>query len=153
VRDLVEQTRRAGQPVELTEEGTPAGSADSAGLTAYRVVQEALTNALKHAHGAPTVVDVRHTEREIVVEISTAGPKAGSEPGTGAGAGTGAWTGAGQRDRSRAAVPGGSGRGLAGLRERVSALGGEFGTQRLDDGGFVVRAHVPRAYSAVADRT
>ena len=76
-------------------------------------------------------MDVRHTEREIVVEISTAG--AGGSSGT--------------------AVPGGSGRGLAGLRERVETLGGEFGTQRLDDGGFVVRARVPRAYSAVADRT
>ncbi|WP_036968080.1 sensor histidine kinase [Promicromonospora kroppenstedtii] len=131
VRDLVEQTRRAGQPVELVEDGEPARSADSAGLTVYRVVQEALTNALKHAHGAPTAVDVRHTEREIVVEISTAG--------TGGSSGT--------------AVPGGSGRGLAGLRERVVTLGGEFGTERLDDAGFVVRARVPRAYSTVADRT
>ncbi|WP_026365474.1 sensor histidine kinase [Promicromonospora sukumoe] len=134
VRDLVEQTRRAGQPVELVEDGEPAGSADSAGLTAYRVVQEALTNALKHAHGAATTVDVRHTEREIVVEISTAGSGAGGGQGCGA-------------------VPGGSGRGLAGLRERVETLGGEFGTERRDDGGFVVRARMPRAYSAVADRT
>jgi signal transduction histidine kinase len=142
VRDLVEQTRRAGQPVELTEAGTPAGSADSAGLTAYRVVQEALTNALKHAHGAPTAVDVRHTEREILVEISTAGT----------GSGSGGVRGSGPEARA-GAVPGGSGRGLAGLRERVETLGGEFGTERLDDGGFVVRARVPRAYSAAGSRS
>ncbi|MFI2486909.1 sensor histidine kinase [Promicromonospora kroppenstedtii] len=144
VRDLVEQTRRAGQPVELVEDGQPAGPADSAGLTVYRVVQEALTNALKHAHGAPTAVDVRHTEREIVVEISTAGT------GTGVGAGSRPDSGG---VRGSAAVPGGSGRGLAGLRERVVTLGGEFDTERLDDGGFVVRARVPRPYSTVADRT
>ncbi|MGW2092917.1 sensor histidine kinase [Promicromonospora sukumoe] len=167
VRALVEQTRRAGQPVDLTEEGEPAGSADSAGLTAYRVVQEALTNALKHAHGAATTVAVRHTEREIVVEVGTAGSGSGS--GIAGGAGTAAESGPrseASRARSggssqavapgtssRPVVPGGSGRGLAGLRERVETLGGEFGTQRLDDGGFVVRARVPRAYSAVADRT
>ncbi|MEV0890217.1 histidine kinase [Promicromonospora sp. NPDC050262] len=141
VRVLVEQTCRAGQPVDLTEVGEPAGSADSAGLTAYRVVQEALTNALKHAHGAPTTVAVRHAEQEVVVEVSTAGQ--------GAGAVSGGLTGAARPP----AVPGGSGRGLAGLRERVEALGGEFGTQRLDDGGFVVRARVPRTYSAAGSRS
>ncbi|MFD7308528.1 sensor histidine kinase [Promicromonospora sp. NPDC059942] len=141
VRVLVEQTRRAGQPVELVEDGEPAGSADSAGLTAYRVVQEALTNALKHAHGVPTTVAVRHTEREVVVEVSTAG--------RGGGAGSGRASGAVAPE----VVPGGSGRGLAGLRERVEALGGEFGTQRLDDGGFVVRARVPRTYSAAGSRS
>lgn len=143
VRALVEQTRRAGQPVDLTEEGEPAASADSAGLTAYRVVQEALTNALKHAHGAPTTVVVRHTEREIVVEISTAGQDADAGPAAGPG---------GPAPRSRPAVAGGSGRGLAGLRERVEALGGEFEAARRDDGGFVVRAHVPRAYSPTGSR-
>lgn len=70
---LVEQTRRAGQLVELTEDGTPSESAGSAELVAYRVVQEALTNALKHAHGSSTAVGVRYDEREITVEISTAG--------------------------------------------------------------------------------
>lgn len=116
---LVEQTRRAGQPVEFTEDGTPAESAGSAELVAYRVVQEALTNALKYAHGGRTAVGVRYGEREITVQISTDG--------------TGSPTGS----------PGGSGRGLAGLRERVDALGGEFSAHRRADGGFVVRAHIP----------
>ncbi|NUW46685.1 sensor histidine kinase [Nonomuraea rhodomycinica] len=117
---LVEQTRRAGQPVEFAEEGSRAESAGSAEFVTYRVVQEALTNALKHAHGSPTAVRVRYGEKEISVEVSTDGP--GS---------------------ARAASPGGSGRGLAGLRERVDALGGEFSADRRAGGGFVVRARIP----------
>jgi len=119
LRTLVEQTRQAGQPVEFTEEGEPAESPGSAERTAYRVVQEALTNALKYAHGGRTRVHVRYGEREITVEV-------GSD-------------GSGTAARS----PGGSGRGLAGLRERVGALGGEFSAGRRADGGFVVRARVP----------
>ncbi|MFD2792126.1 histidine kinase [Promicromonospora vindobonensis] len=126
LRTLVEQTRRAGQPVELTEEGTPSESAGSAELVAHRVVQEALTNALKHAHGSPTAVGVRYDDREITVEISTAGT--GPEQAL-----------VGARPRS----PGGSGRGLVGLRERVDALGGEFDADRGADGAFVVRARIP----------
>ncbi|MGC0385850.1 sensor histidine kinase [Streptomyces sp. SAI-129] len=119
VLTLVEQTRRAGQPVEFTEEGTPAAATGSSDLVAYRVVQEALTNALKYDHGGRTSVLVRHGEREITVEVGTDG------------SGTGA------------ASPGGSGRGLAGLRERVDVLGGEFSAGRAKDGGFVVRARIP----------
>ena len=116
---LVEQTRRAGQPVEFTEEGEPAESAGSAEFVAYRVVQESLTNALKYAHGNHTVVHVRYGEKEITVEVST--------------------DGSGSRNGS----PGGSGRGLAGLRERVDALGGEFNADRRAGGGFIVRARIP----------
>jgi signal transduction histidine kinase len=116
---LVERTRRAGQPVEFTEQGRPQESAGSAEAAAYRVVQEALTNALKHDHGAPTVVHVRYDAREIGVEVSSAG-----------------WG-------SRSASPGGSGRGLAGLRERVDVLGGEFTSGREAGGDFVVRARIP----------
>jgi signal transduction histidine kinase len=116
---LVEQTRRAGQPVEFTEEGTPAESTGSAELVAYRVVQEALTNALKYAHGSRTSVQVRHARREITVEVSTDG------------------------SGSRAGSPGGSGRGLAGLRERVDVLGGDFTAAPQTTGGFLVRARIP----------
>jgi signal transduction histidine kinase len=120
---LVEQTRRAGQSVEFTEEGTPARSTGSADLVAYRVVQEALTNALKYAHGSRTSVQVMHGEREITVEVSTDG--------------SGSYSG----------VPGGSGRGLAGLRERVDVLGGDFSAGRQSGGGFVVRARIPGSAS------
>ncbi len=116
---LVEQTRRAGQPVEFAEEGRPAESAGSAEFVAYRVVQESLTNALKYAHGSRTVVRVRFGEKEIIVEVGTDG------------------------SGSRTGSPGGSGRGLAGLRERVDALGGEFSADRRAGGGFVVRARIP----------
>jgi signal transduction histidine kinase len=116
---LVEQTRRAGQPVEFTEEGTPAESGGSADLVAYRVAQEALTNALKHAHGTPTSVRVRHDEREITVEVCTES--------------------SGRRNGSTA----GGGRGLAGLRERVDVLGGDFTAGRGTGGGFTVRARIP----------
>ncbi|MGW4064797.1 sensor histidine kinase [Amycolatopsis sp. NPDC004747] len=113
---LVEQARQAGQPVEFTEDGTPAESAGSADLVAYRVVQEALTNALKHARGSRTSVEVHHGDREIAVAVSTNGPSSVS--------------------------PGGSGRGLAGLRERVAVLGGDFSAGH-DGGGFAVHARIP----------
>ena len=122
---LVEQTRRAGQPVEFTEEGTPAPSTGSADLVAYRVVQEALTNALKYAHGGATRVEVRHGERQITVLVGTDG------------SGT-----------PVASSPGGSGRGLAGLRERVGVLGGDFSAGPEPDGGFVVRARIPTGNTA-----
>jgi signal transduction histidine kinase len=124
---LVEQTRRAGQPVEFTEEGTPAASGGSADLVAYRVAQEALTNALKHAHGTPTSVRVRHDERAITIEVSTAVSTAGGSGGPG----------------PRPRVPAGGGRGLAGLRERVAVLGGDFTAGRGAGGGFTVRARIP----------
>ncbi|MFE5842447.1 sensor histidine kinase [Streptomyces niveus] len=119
LRPLVEQTRGAGQPVEFTEKGTPVEPSGSADLMAYRVVREALTNALKYDHGGRTSVQVRHGEGEITVEVGT--------DGTG----------------SPAASPGGSGRGLAGLRERVDALGGDFSADPLPGGGFTVRARIP----------
>lgn len=119
VLTLVEQARRAGQPVEFTEEGTPAEPAGSAALVAYRVVQESLTNALKYAHGSGTSVRVHHRGREIAVEVTTDG------------------------GGSAGASPGGSGRGLAGLRQRVDVLGGDFSAGPHTGGGFVVRARIP----------
>ncbi|MGK5558493.1 sensor histidine kinase [Actinomadura kijaniata] len=119
LRTLVERTRQAGQPVEFTEEGERAEPAGSAEFVAYRVVQEALTNALKYAHGHRTVARVHYGEKEITVEVGTDGPG------------------------NRTASLGGSGRGLAGLRERVDALGGEFSADGRPGGGFVVRARIP----------
>ncbi|MBY8849862.1 sensor histidine kinase [Saccharothrix longispora] len=116
---LVEQTRQAGQPVEFHQEGRPRETAGSAEAAAYRVVQEALTNALKHARGSRTAVRVHHTTGGIAVEVTTEG--AGASP----------------------ASPGGNGRGLTGLRERVDVLGGEFDAGGRPGGGFVVRARIP----------
>jgi len=119
LRTLVEQTRQAGQPVEFSEEGEPAEVVGSAEFVAYRVVQESLTNALKYAYGSRTSVRVGYGEKEILVEVGTDG------------------------SGSRSGSPGGSGRGLAGLRERVEALGGEFSAGHQADGGFAVRARIP----------
>jgi signal transduction histidine kinase len=119
LKDLVEQTRQAGQPVEFAEDGIPAQTSGSAEFVTYRVVQEALTNALKYAPGSGTVVRLHHGAREITVEVATAGP---ASPGR---------------------TVGGSGRGLTGLRERVDVLGGEFSAGRQPGGGFVVRARIP----------
>ncbi|MCA2211670.1 sensor histidine kinase [Jidongwangia harbinensis] len=116
---LVDQTRQAGQPVEFVRDGAPEGITGSAEVAAYRVVQEALTNALKYAHGSRTRVHVHHGERETTVQISTHG------------------TGSGR------VSPGGSGRGLAGLRERVTVLGGDFSAGTQAGGGFLVRARIP----------
>ncbi|RSD21830.1 sensor histidine kinase [Amycolatopsis eburnea] len=116
LRALVDHAIEAGQPVEFAEEGTPSEAAGSADLVAYRVVQEALTNALKHARGCRTSVRVRHGEQEIEVAVGTEGPGSAS--------------------------PGGSGRGLAGLRERVGVLGGDF-SAGPHGAAFVVRARIP----------
>jgi signal transduction histidine kinase len=121
IGSLVEQARRAGQPVELAQVAGTAAEAGGAGFAAYRVVQEALTNALKHAHGSRTVVVVEQHEKEITVEV-------GTDPAA-----------------VPSAAPAGAGRGLTGLRERVEALAGELVAGARPDGGFVVRARIPRA--------
>lgn len=128
IGELVEQTRQAGQPVEFTEEGDPRPNAGGAELTAYRIVQESLTNALKHAPGRATCVSVRHAADAITIDVTTEGPR----HGTGG---------------SNAGVSGlaesGSGRGLIGLRERAAVFGGEVHADKLHDGGFAVRARLP----------
>lgn len=118
LRDLVEQTRSTGQPIELREVGEQGPMTRGAELAAYRVVQESLTNALKHAPGRRTVVRVRHDAAEVDIEVST--------------------------DGSGGAVPrSADGRGLTGLRERVSVVGGELRADGRPDGGFTVHARIP----------
>ncbi|MBT3150108.1 two-component sensor histidine kinase [Streptomyces sp. CHD11] len=122
VGDLVEQARRSGQPVEFSEQGErPAQNVDVE-LAAYRVVQEALTNAMKYAGGKPTRILLRHGEQHIGIEVTTDGPAAA--PAT------------------RKPDPAG-GRGLAGLRARVRMLGGELEAGPRPGGGFGVRATIP----------
>jgi len=132
VPDLVEQTRSGGQPVELTEVGEQPALAVGAQLTAYRVVQEALTNAVKHAEGRRTLVRLAHTSDWTDVEVTTAAP---AEDDTAA------------ATASTAVRVGGphvsGGRGLAGLRERVEMLGGEFAAGPGPEGGFRVHARIP----------
>ena len=119
VRDLVEQVRAAGQPIELAEVGSPRPAAGGPEMAAYRVVQESLTNALKYAPGGRTLVSISYRDDSIDVEVTDDGA-----PGP---------------------VPpvGGAGRGLAGLRERVAVFGGDVSAGARDGGGFMVRARIP----------
>ncbi|MFS8198211.1 sensor histidine kinase [Streptomyces sp. CWNU-52B] len=123
--DLVEQTRTAGQPVELAERGERVPMASAVELAAFRVVQESLTNALKHAPGHRTRVQVHYGRHELEVEVTTEGAPASP-------------------DAPRVRPLGrGSGYGLIGLRERVSVFGGDLSAGALPDGGFSVRARIP----------
>jgi signal transduction histidine kinase len=140
VPDLVEQTRSGGQPVELVEEGEQPAMAVGAQLTAYRVVQEALTNAVKHAAGRQTLVRLAHSPDWSDVEVITAGDDRAAD-----GAADGAQ--ALLSDVSAGGRGGGQhvsgGRGLSGLRERVEMLGGEFVAGPSPQGGFRVHARIP----------
>lgn len=132
--DLVEKTRAAGQPVELTQTGQQPPTASGVGLAAYRVVQESLTNALKHAPGRRTRVTVQCTPDDIEVEVSTEGAE--GAPATSATPATLAATGVRPLGR-------GGGHGLIGLRERVGVFGGELLAGARPDGGFAVSARIP----------
>jgi signal transduction histidine kinase len=129
IADLVEQARAAGQPVELSEAGDRRPRPAAVELAAYRVVQEALTNAMKHAPGARTHVQLNQHPRHIEVEVTTEG-SAKEGPATAA-----------STHRSPELPTGG--RGLAGLRERVRVLDGELEDGPRPGGGFTVRARIP----------
>ncbi|WP_242903122.1 sensor histidine kinase [Actinomadura terrae] len=124
--DLVEQARRSGQPVEFSERGERRAQSVDVELAAYRVVQEALTNAMKYAAGQTTQVLVRHGEERIEIKVTTDGPAA-----------------------SPAAAPAvresdlAGGRGLAGLRARARMVDGELEAGPRPEGGFEVRATIP----------
>ncbi|WP_211343249.1 sensor histidine kinase [Actinomadura pelletieri] len=124
---LVAESAAVGVPVEFAEHGDPPHASPAVGRTAYRVVQEALTNARKHAPGATVHVDVRYGTGGVTLTVRNAAPS--REP-----------------DADLAAS--GSGMGLAGLRERVELIGGTFAAgPHLD--GFRVEASLP-AYVPVA---
>ncbi|MDF6046419.1 histidine kinase [Streptomyces sp. JH14] len=126
VGDLVTQARMSGQPVEFTERGERRARSVDVELAAYRVVQEALTNAMKHAVGRPTQVLVQHGDTQIEIEVATEGSASSPESAPAA------------RKVGR-----GGGRGLTGLRERVRMLDGELVAGPRPDGGFRVRAVIP----------
>lgn len=128
IDELVERTRSLGQPVEYTEAGTERAVPGGAELAAYRVVQEALTNAVKHAPGRPTDVRVRYDPLAVAVEVTTAG---------------------GPDTVRRGVALTGGGRGLVGLGERVRVFGGELHAGTLPSGGFEVRARIPFEVEAV----
>lgn len=123
---LVARTRAAGLDVTLSVTGSPAALAPDAALAAYRLVQEALTNTLKHAGpGAAATVDVIWSAAAVEVVVRDTG-----------------WGVAGPRGD-------GTRRGLVGMRERVEQVGGQVAAGPCPDGGFEVRATVPVARQEV----
>jgi signal transduction histidine kinase len=114
---LLARCRQAGLPVELRVEGARPALAPGIDLAAYRVVQEALTNAIKHAGPARAQVSVRYDADTLALEIADDG-----------------------RAKSK---NGGHGHGLIGMRERVSVYGGDFNAGPRTGGGYAVRVRLP----------
>lgn len=116
--DLVDRVRRAGLAVDLRVEGQPRPLAAGIDLAAYRVVQEALTNTIKHAGASAADVRVVYAGGRVKLEVADdgIGPAANGSNG---------------------------GQGLIGMRERVTLYGGELETEPRPGGGFLVRASLP----------
>jgi signal transduction histidine kinase len=115
---LLTQVREAGLPGKLEIEGEPRRLPVGIELSAYRIVQEALTNALKHAGEAHAVVRVRYGADSLELEIVDDGPGGHAQVASG-------------------------GHGLAGMRERVALYGGRLDAGRRPSGGFAVRVLLP----------
>jgi signal transduction histidine kinase len=126
VPSLVEQVGRAGLQVELTVEGTEAPLPAGVDLSAYRIIQEALTNALRHGGPGRARVLVRYGEHDLELAIHNGVESASSRQPT-------------DSDRQSRR----SGRGLVGMRERVAVFGGELRAGPAAGGGFTVTARLP----------
>ena len=121
---LVDRIAFAGLPVEVRISGEPRPLPAGIDLTAYRIIQEALTNALKHGDSAKAEVTVRYADHSLRVEVLNTGPSVltGGRP---------------------LAAPEDGGRGLVGLRQRVAVYGGDLDARRRLGGGYRVRAKLP----------
>jgi signal transduction histidine kinase len=117
LESLVARVREAGLPVELRIEGDARPLPPGVDVAAYRIVQEALTNALKYAGGAPTQAVLRYSGEAVDIDVV---------------------------DEGQVATPAdGIGRGLTGMRERVAVFGGSIEAGRREAGGYAVHAHLP----------
>jgi signal transduction histidine kinase len=119
VDELADELRGSGLPVEVSIEGDRASLPPGVDVSAYRIVQEALTNALKHAGPTEARVRIAYEDDAVVVEVVDEG---GEPPVSGVG---------------------GSGNGLVGIRERVALVGGEVQAGPRLSGGYAVRARLP----------
>ncbi len=154
---LVERTAGAGVTVTVERIGGPRSLPASLDLSAYRIVQESLTNVVKHSGADRCHVVLEYGPDSLLVEVTDPGagvPTLAAAPaGTAAPAGVaapariaGVPVGAGAAVRPPARVGGGpdrAGHGIIGMRERVSLCGGELHALPRPDGGFVVRARLP----------
>jgi signal transduction histidine kinase len=118
--DLLDEGRRGGQAIGYEVEGDPVRLSAGLDLTAYRIVQEALTNARKYAPGAAATVALRWRAAALEIEVLDNGPRAASEAN-------------------------GVGHGLIGMRERAALYGGSIEAAPVPDGGFRVHARLPIA--------
>ncbi|MFE1799810.1 sensor histidine kinase [Streptomyces sp. NPDC059517] len=118
IEDLVSSTARTGLDVRIARSGTPSPLPASVDLAAYRIVQESLTNAVKHSGARHVVVRIHCGDRELTLSVQDDGHAA-----------------------SRSGHGGGS--GIAGMTERARALGGTLSAGTGSAGGFVVRARLP----------
>jgi signal transduction histidine kinase len=185
LRPLIDRVAAAGLPAELTVSGRPRALPPGLDLAAYRVVQEALTNVMKHAGQARTAVRLDYRPLELIIDVSDDGPAIGSQARDSAKPGgrppasphpppparlpippslslstppswptsgrplrpgpayAGARTAAGESAPGRDALGLDGGRGLLGLRERVSLYGGEFDAGPRPAGGWRVTARLP----------
>ena len=139
---LVDQVRSAGVPVELDVKGKPTSLAPGIELSVYRVVQEALTNVVKHAGPARARVVISYGADAIDVEIVDDGR--GSVSSSGDSNGTLSLHSSG----SGASIDNGTGddaghHGISGMRERVALFGGSLAVGAGSEGGFRVAAHIP----------
>ncbi|HEX5013528.1 MAG TPA: sensor histidine kinase [Candidatus Limnocylindrales bacterium] len=121
--ELLEQVRSAGTPVELSVTGDRRRLDPGVELSAYRIIQEALTNAMRHAPGSRARVSVGYGRTALEIQVDDDGPNLASDA-----------------DR-RLATPG-SGHGIIGMRERVAVFGGDFEAHPTEH-GFRVAARLP----------
>lgn len=122
LRELVDRITAAGTPVSLDLPADTAGVPQVVGLAVYRIVQEALSNVVRHANGAATRVVITRSDMALEIEVTNDRPAVSADAGAGA--------------------DGGGGHGLIGLRERATLLGGTFTTDQ-PEGSWRVRATLP----------
>jgi signal transduction histidine kinase len=116
---LLEEVGRAGLPVDLHVDGEPVPLPRGVDLSAYRIVQEGLTNALKHAHASTADVTVRYRPEELAIEV--------------------------RDDGLGSTTTDGLGHGLVGVHERVKIYGGEMVAGTTAEGGFLLSTRLPIA--------
>jgi len=150
---VLDQVRGAGLAVDFEVVGTPGPLAPGVDLTAYRIVQEALTNTIRHAHADRATVTLSYEPGYITVCVADSGPRQDGPPGDGPSRDGPGRDGPGRDGPGRngngsgAITPGsplaGAGLGLAGIAERVASCGGNLTVGPTPAGGFAVTARLP----------
>ena len=135
---VLDQVRGAGLPVDFEVVGTPCPLAPGVDLTAYRIVQEALTNTIRHAGAARAAVTLSYEPGYVTVSVADSGPRRDGPPRDPPAAG-----GNGSAAAGTGSPLAGSGLGLAGIAERVASCGGNLTVGPTPAGGFAVTARLP----------